>query len=68
MTKTIADATVEWIGVLIELGWSVRWIGTRSHFEWRSPKGISGCDYHTSSLEMFPDGVIEAIRKMPRSP
>lgn len=42
---------------LLENGWTVRVLGNKT--EWRSPRGISGCGYTSTSLDQPPDAVLD---------
>jgi hypothetical protein len=42
---------------LLENGWTVR--AVNGQIEWRSPRGISGSEYNSISLDEPPNGAIE---------
>ncbi len=48
---------------MIEKGWTVRYLPTGDEIEWRSPRGISGSDYRSCSLDCPPLAAVEDARR-----
>jgi hypothetical protein len=61
------QVTLELLEVLLEWGWEISYFNHRKpvyrHVTYRTPDGISGTDYHTDHLDVFPKGVEDWIRK-----
>lgn len=48
---------------LLAAGWTVRYCEAFDSVEWRSPDGISGSGYHSSSLDQPPPAVLVKARR-----
>lgn len=44
---------------MLQNGWTVRYKEDTDDIEWRSPEGISGCDYHSDSLDSPPPVAVD---------
>lgn len=47
---------------LLSAGWTVRWLDRDVPIEWRSPRGASGSDYRSHSLDIPPAAVLADAR------
>jgi len=58
MLSTRTDEAVQ----MLQAGWTVRYAKVRDVIEWRSPRGISGSDYISESLDSPPDAAVHDAR------
>lgn len=43
---------------MLNAGWTVRYSEAMDDIEWRSPRGISGSEFHSSSLDKPPEAAV----------